>query len=75
MKNLSSWLIAFFALMYWAFRIVVTFTYSMGMEFIIQPIDMTMEIVLLFLTFICIFFIFKINLLKKFSPAKVGSPP
>ena len=39
MKNLSSWLIAFFALMYWAFRIVVTFTYSMGMEFIIQPID------------------------------------
>ena len=57
MKNLSSWLIAFFALMYWAFRIVVTFTYSMGMEFIIQPIDMTMEIVLLFVTFICICFI------------------
>lgn len=51
MKNLSSWLIAFFALMYWVFRIVVTFTYSMGMEFITQPIDMTMEIVLLFCNF------------------------
>ena len=46
MKNLSSWLIAFFALMYWAFRIIVTFTYSMGMDFVTQPIDMTMEIVL-----------------------------
>ena len=32
------------------------------MEFITQPIDMTMEIVLLFVTFICICFIFK----KKF---------
>ena len=63
MKNLSSWLIAFFALMFWAFRIVVTFTYSMGMDFITQPIDMTMEIVLLFVAFICICFIFKRNLL------------
>ena len=63
MKNLSSWLIAFFALMYWAFRIIVTFTYSMGMDFVTQPIDMTMEIVLLFVTFICICFIFKRNLL------------
>ena len=63
MKNLSSWLIAFFALMFWGFRIVVTFTASMGMNFITKPIDMTMEIVLLFVTFICICFIFKRNLL------------
>lgn len=63
MKNLSSWLIAFFAFMFWGFRIVVTYTASMGIEFVTEPIDITMEIVLLFITFICICFIFKRTLL------------
>ena len=63
MKNLSSWLIAMFAFMFWGFRIVTTILYSMGTEFIAEPMDMTMEIVLLFITFICICFIIRRKLL------------
>ena len=63
MKNLSSWLIAIFAFMFWGFRVIVTVLYSLGTEFITEPIDMTMEIALLFITFICICFIAKRKLL------------
>ncbi len=63
MKNLSSWLIAIFALMFWAFRAIATVLYSMGSEFIAEPMDITMEIALLFITFICICFIVKRKLL------------
>ncbi len=56
MKNLSSWLIAMFAFMFWAFRVVATVMYSMGKDFIAAPPNgnIAMEIVLLFVTFICI---------------------
>ena len=50
MKSLSSWLIAIFAFMFWGFRVVTTVLYSMGTEFIAEPMDMTMEVVLLFIT-------------------------
>ena len=63
MKSLSSWLIAMFAFMFWGFRVVTTVLYSMGTEFIAEPMDMTMEVVLLFITFICICFITKRKLL------------
>ena len=59
MKNLSSWLIAIFILMFWAFRVIVAITGSMGMDFATQPIDQTAEIVLLFVVLICVPFIFK----------------
>lgn len=63
MKNLSSWLIAIFAFMFWGFRVVATVMYSIGTEFIAPPMDMTMEIALLFITFICICFIAKRKLI------------
>ncbi len=63
MKNLSSWLIAIFAFMFWGFRVVTTVLYSIGTEFIAVPIEMTMEIALLFITFVCICFIAKRKLL------------
>lgn len=63
MKNLSSWLIAIFAFMFWGFRIIATVMYSLGMEFVAEPMDMTMEIALLFITFACICFIAKRKLL------------
>ena len=63
MKSLSSWLIAMFAFMFWGFRVVTTVLYSMGTEFIAEPMDMTMEVVLLFITFVCICFITKRKLL------------
>ena len=57
MKNLSSWLIAIFAFAFWGYRVVTTTLYSMGQELALVPMDMTMEIVLLFITFLCICFI------------------
>lgn len=63
MKNFSSWLIAMFAFMFWAFRLVGTALYSIGNEFMFVPANMTMEVVLLFITFICICFMVKRRLL------------
>ncbi len=64
MKSLSSWLLAIFAFMFWAFRVLTTILYSLGTEFVAVPIDMTMEIALLFITFVCICFIAKRNLIS-----------
>ena len=63
MKNFSSWLIAMFAFMFWGFRLVGTVLSSIGIEFMFTPSNMAMEIVLLFLTFICICFMIKRRLL------------
>lgn len=63
MKNLSSWLITIFVMMYWLFRVVVAITGSMDMEFIVSPINTNIEIALLFVVLICIPFIFKRKLL------------
>lgn len=63
MKNLSSWLITIFVMMYWLFRVVVAITGSMGIDFIVLPIDTNIEIALLFIVLICIPFIFKRKLL------------
>lgn len=59
MKNFSSWLIAIFAFMFWGFRLVGTVMYSLGNDFIFEPSNLTMEIILLFISFVCICFIIK----------------
>ena len=63
MKNFSSWLIAMFAFMFWGFRLLGTVLNSIGIEFMFAPSNMTMEIALLFITFICICFMVKRKLL------------
>ena len=63
MKNLSSWLIAMFAFMFWAFRVMTTVMYSLGSEFVAVPTDMTFEIILLFLTFIAMILVIKRSML------------
>ena len=59
MKNFSSWLIAIFAFMFWGFRLVATVMVSLGNDFMFEPSNLTMEVALLFVTFICICFIIK----------------
>lgn len=63
MKNLSSWLITIFVMMYWLFRVAVAVTGSMEIDFIVSPIDTNVEIALLFVVLICIPFIFKRKLI------------
>ncbi|MBP3255838.1 MAG: hypothetical protein J6M60_05060 [Clostridia bacterium] len=59
MKNLSSWLIAFFIIAFWVFRVIVAITGQMGVEFMSKPYDNTAEIVLLFVVLALVPFIFK----------------
>ena len=59
MKNFSSWLIAVFAFMYWGLRLVGTVMSSLGNDFMFVPSDLTMEVTILFVSFICICFIIK----------------
>ncbi len=63
MKNLSSWLITFFIIMFWAFRVIVAVTGQMGTDFMVKPIDNSIEIILLFVVLILIPFIFKRKIL------------
>ena len=59
MKNLSSWLITFFIIMFWGFRVLVAVMGQMDAEFILKPIDITTEIILLFVVLALVPFIFK----------------
>ena len=45
--------------MFWILRIIAAYTSSMGMEFMIKPMDMNMEIAMIFLALICFVFIAK----------------
>lgn len=49
--------------MYWAFRVIVAVTGSMGLDFITKPIDNNIEIALLFIVLACVPFIFKRKLI------------
>ncbi len=59
MKNLSSWLISIFIIMFWAFRIVVAVAETLGSDFMIKPIDNNIEVVLLFVVLALVPFIYK----------------
>lgn len=62
MKSLFSYLITFFAILYWIFRVVVSLMYATGKEFICEPLNANLEIILLFLTVPSIIFIIRRNL-------------
>ena len=63
MKKMSSWLLTIFIIMFWVFRIIVAFTYNMGIEFAIKPLNFNTEMILLFVTFFAILLILKRKLL------------
>ena len=56
------YLLLMLAAMFWIFRIVVAVTFNMGIEFGIEPLNFTAEIVLLFVTLFCFILIVKRNL-------------
>jgi len=63
MRSITSWLINIVAVMFWIFRAIITFCDSLSIDFIIKPIDTNVEIILLFITFICIILILKRNII------------
>lgn len=63
MRTFANWMIAMFMIMYWAFRVVVAYQASVYAEFFVQPINLTLEIILLFVTVVCIVLVFKRKLI------------
>ena len=63
MRTFANWMIAMFMIMYWAFRVVVAYQASVYAEFFVQPINLTVEIILLFVTVVCIVLVFKRKLI------------
>ena len=60
MKNLSTWLLVMFMAMFWAFRIIVAITYELGIDIGgIVPLNMNLEIILLFVTLLCMLLVIK----------------
>ena len=54
MKSFSSWMILMLMAIFWILRVIVAVTDGMSVEFFLQPLDQTVEIVLLFVTLFCI---------------------
>ena len=59
MRNFSTWLLACFVVMFWVFRIIVALMSQMHQEFIVQPFNESMEIILLFVVLACLVLIVK----------------
>ena len=59
MKNFSTWLLVCFMVMYWVFRIMVALMAQMHQNFIVQPFNATIEIILLFIVLVCLILIVK----------------
>lgn len=61
--SLFSYLITIFSVMFWFFRAIVCLMASMSRSFVCQPMNLNIEIGVLFATLPCMFLIFKRNLI------------
>ena len=52
-------LLGLFAIIFWVIRVAVALTASLEMKFFLTPLNLQVEIILTFVTLICIIFIFK----------------
>ena len=59
MKSFANWMIVTSMVMFWGFRIAVAYTAGKNIAFITTPINYIAEIVLLFITLVCIILVVK----------------
>ena len=59
MVGLLSYLISFLGILFWGFRVVVVFCATMEMDFIVKPINLNLEIAVLFVSIPCFALILK----------------
>ena len=59
MRSFANWMIVTFMAMFWGFRVFITYMATSGSDFLVKPIDTTVEIVLLFITLACIILVIK----------------
>lgn len=63
MRSMSSYLSLFFMVLFWIFRIVVSFTVTMGIDMGFTTLNINIEIILLFITLLSIGLVAKRKLL------------
>lgn len=63
MRTFANWMVAMFMIMYWGFRVVVAYQAANYADFFVKPINLTVEIILLFVTVVCIILVFKRKLI------------
>lgn len=63
MTSLFSYLITIFGGVFWLFRVIVAFTYTVEVNFPIVPLDFNTEIVLIFITIITMVLVIKRKLI------------
>lgn len=59
MKNFSTWLLVMFMLMFWAFRVMVAVAAQLHWDFAFTPLNLDMEIALLFIVLACVVLVVK----------------
>lgn len=62
MTSLFSYLLTFFAIMFWFFRAIATVLYQLDQEFFAVPLNVNLEILILFATLPCIILVIKRNI-------------
>ena len=67
MVGMLSYLISFLGILFWIFRLIVVFCASMEIDFAITPININLEIALLFLSVPCFALILKRNVVGAFA--------
>lgn len=67
MVGMLSYLISFLGIVFWIFRLAVVFCASMKIDIGILPMDLTKEIIVLFLSIPCFALILKRNLAGAFA--------
>lgn len=64
MKNLSTWLLVFFMIMFWGFRVVITVASQLAIDMGgMTPLNTNLEIILLFAVLVCIVLVIKRKLI------------
>ena len=59
MQRFSTWMVVSLDVVFWLLRIIATYTYAMGIEFMIKPINMNMEITMIFIALLAFILIVK----------------
>ena len=63
MQKFSTWMILSLAVIFWLLRIAATYTYVMGMDFIVEPLSLELEISLLFIALLAFILLAKRKML------------
>ena len=63
MKKFSTWMILSIDVVFWVLRIIATYTESMAIDFMVKPIDINMEIIMIFVALLSFILIAKRKLL------------